>query len=271
MKFEKVLSFIVLPVIGMVFALSVVGDTFRSIQEPTNHKLDAVLRTPDTPDKHPKVDPIAWKVMNDSRKTRYYFNEHFAGFTCDISINDAGKWYKGKINYDLENGAIVSYEHFPEHESWPSIMVSNMIGHRRRMRFEEGDGRNPITFGPEDNSPLGRLILLNDRRKSSYRVRDGRVTQVRRSEGTEKFIITVIDEVPTEKGAYLPRYFVVDYFDSKTGNLKRSEKFTDRYKQTQSVWFPESRECIITEAGKDDVITRIIQFGEPQIKFKQGG
>lgn len=266
MTFEKKISFLCLPLIGMLCGLSSLAFDFS---QETKHRADIIMRKEQEIDetKYPKVDPAAWKLMNDSRKTRYYFNEHFAGFTCDINVNDKGKWYRGKVEYDLTDGAVIKYENFPEHEEWATIMVANMVSHRRQLRFEDGDGKNPITFGPEDNSPLGRLILLNDKRQSSYRVRDGRVTQVRRREGEERFIITVLDEVLTERGAYLPRYFVVDYFD-KSGKLKRSEKFSDRYRQTQSVWFPESRECIITEAGKDDVITRIIQFGEPRIKFK---
>lgn len=56
-----------------------------------------------------------------------------------------------------------------------------------------------------------------------------------------RFVISVLETTPLAGGKFLPRQFVVNYFDARTGALKRSEAFTDKYQQVNGVWFPAAR------------------------------
>ena len=154
-----------------------------------------------------------------------------------------------------------------EAKGWLNEQTMSIIAHRRGGDFSKGDGRHPITFAEDDNSPAGRRIAINDKMKSYYRVRDNLVAEVDRTMGADHFIITVLETTKTPEGKNLPRHFTVTYFDAKSGAVKRTETFTDEYKLIDGVWFPASRRCSGAENGK--VITRVIEFHNPRIRFNK--
>lgn len=213
-----------------------------------------------------KADPVAWNLLKETRHTRYYFVGSFDGFTSDVVLNDNGRIATGVINYDVGRGADMRIKGEDDRtEPWALQAVLNMIQHRRSPDFERGDGRHPTTFAEDDGSPAGRRVALNDAMRSSYRIRDGRVTEVDRTAGDEHFIISILEETPAGEGRYLPHYFTVTYFDAKTGAVKRNETFTDEYKKVDGVWLPVSRRILRAENGK--VVTRVIEFHNPRIRF----
>jgi hypothetical protein len=223
---------------------------------------------PETTKADPTADPVAWNLLKSTRDTRYYFVNNFSGFTADVIVNDNGKIAEGVVNYDVGGGADLQFK--GEHDAkkpWVLQTVLNLIGHRRGGDFSKGDGRHPITFAEDDNSPAGRRVLLNDGMKSSYRINinNGRVTEVDRTAGSDHFKISIVEELPAGEGRFLPRHFTVTYFDAATGAVKRTETFTDEYKQIGGVWFPASRRVLVAQDG--DVITRVIEFRNPRIRF----
>ena len=213
-----------------------------------------------------KADPAAWNLLKASRDTSQNFPANFAGVTADIVLNDNGKVTKGSLSYEAGKPGELKIEGLDEEtKGWLNEQAMSVIAHRRGGDFAKGDGRHPITFGDDDGSPIGRRVVLNDSMKSSYRVRNQQVVEVDRTMGTDHFTITVLETTPVAGGKFLPRHFTVTYFDAKTGALKRSEAFTDEYKQIDGVWFPASRRLVRAENGK--VITRIIEFQNPRIRF----
>jgi len=213
-----------------------------------------------------KADPVAWNLLKSTRETRYYFLSSFVGFTTGVVLNDNGKIAKGTLKYDVGKGSELNIERVEEAaKDWLNETVMNILGHRRSPDFDKGDGRHPITFGEDDSSPAGRRVVLNDSMKSSYRIRDNHVTEVDRTVGTDHFTISIMEETPAGGGRFLPRHFTVTYFDAKTGAIKRSEAFTDEYRQVSGIWFPMSRRVVRAENGK--VIIRIIEFHNPRIRF----
>jgi len=213
-----------------------------------------------------KADPVAWNLLKSTRDTRYYFLSNFVGFTTGVVLNDNGKVAKGTLKYDVGKGSELDIEGVEEEaKGWLNETVMNILGHRRSPDFDKGDGRHPITFGEDDNSPAGRRVALNDSMKSSYRIRDNHVTEVDRTVGADHFTISIMEETPAGGGRFLPRHFTVTYFDAGTGALKRSEAFTDEYRQVDGLWFPTSRRVMRAENGK--VSIRIIEFHNPRIRF----
>jgi hypothetical protein len=212
------------------------------------------------------ADSGAWTALRDTRQTRYYFAENFAGFTANLTINDDGQISQALLTYDVRDGAELRFLHAGDesNQPWALQMVLNMLGHRRSPNFEKGDGRYPIAFAANDYSPAGRRVLLNDPMGSSYRILNGRVSEVARTAGNERFTISIMEEMPASNGRYLPRHFTVTYFDAKTGAIKRTEAFTDEYREMGGVWLPSSRRLIKAENGK--VTTRVIQFSNARVR-----
>jgi hypothetical protein len=216
-----------------------------------------------------KTDPTAYDALRDTRATRYYFTRNLAGFTADLTINDNGKVSTARLTYGADEGIDLRFQSPDEsREPWVLEMVTNMLGHRRPASFIQGDGRWPIKYADDDKSPAGRKVLLNDPMNSSYRIRDGRVTEVNRSAGDQRFIISIMEEIEAEPGRYLPRHFTVTYFDAKTGAIKRTDSFTDEYGKVRGVWVPVSRRLI--QAKQGSVITRFVEFKNPQVRLMGG-
>ncbi len=213
-----------------------------------------------------KADPAAWNLLKSTRETSQNFPASFAGVTVEIVLNDNGKVAKGTLSYEAGKGGELKIESLDEDmQGWLKEQATSIIAHRRGGDFAKGDGRHPITFGEDDNSPAGRRVVLNDSMKSSYRIRNQQVAEVDRTMGDSHFTITVLETTKTPDGKFLPRHFTVTYFDAKTGALKRSEAFMDEYKQIDGVWFPASRRVVRAENGK--VVTRVIEFHNPRLRL----
>jgi len=213
-----------------------------------------------------QADPAAWNLLKSARATSQNFPSNFSSVTADIILNDDGKLAKGVFTYESGKGVELKVEGLDEDTKvWLNDQVRSIITHRRGGDFAKGDGRHPITFGADDNSPAGRRVNLNDSMNSSYRIRDNKVVEVDRTIGAEHFIITMLETIRTPDGKSLPRHFIVTYFDVKSGAIKRSEAFTDEYKLIDGVWFPASRKLVRAENGK--VITRVTELHNPRIRF----
>ncbi|MGH9752939.1 MAG: DUF3386 family protein [Blastocatellia bacterium] len=213
-----------------------------------------------------KANPAAWNMLKFARETSQTLPANFAGVTADVVLNNNGKISKGSINYEVGKSVELKIEGLDEEtKGWLNDQTMSIIAHRRGGDFSKGDGRHPITFAEDDNSPAGRRIALNDPMKSHYRVRNNQVVEVDRTMGSDHFIITVLETTRTPEGKNLPRHFTVTYFDPQSGAVKRTETFTDEYKLINGVWFPASRRIFRAENGK--VVTRIIEFHNPRIRF----
>jgi hypothetical protein len=206
-----------------------------------------------------KADPEAYALLKSAHDARQTWPANFAGFTAEFTFNDNGKVSTGSLAYAGNTGTEIKVEGLAaEASEWLNNQFNSLLAHRRGGDFSKGDGRHAITFGVDDKSPLGRLLELHDAMQSSYRVRDGQTVEVTRTMNEERFIITVLNTQSVEGSKYLPHNFTVTYFDVKTGQLKRSDMFTDSYEKKWGVWYPTSRRIIRAENGK--LTTRVIEI-----------
>ncbi len=212
-----------------------------------------------------KPDPVAYDLLKEAHDARQVWPVDFSGFNAEVVFNDNGKVIVGKLSYEQKSGVVLNVgEIDPESKTWLVNQLNSLLSHRRGGDFAKRDGANPITFGDDDKSPIGRLVILNDALKSSYRVRDGKVVDVTRTIAGERFTISVLETTPVENGKYLPHHFTVTYFDAKTGALKRTESFSDTHSKVSDIWFPTQRRVIRADNG---VITaRVIEIRNPQVK-----
>ena len=77
---------------------------------------------------------------------------------------------------------------------------------------------------PTDPHPLGRLLVFDGGKfASSYRIRDRQIMVVNRHPGKENMTITMLENDTNADGRFLPRTYVVEYWDAATGQLARTE------------------------------------------------
>jgi hypothetical protein len=211
------------------------------------------------------ADPAAHDLLKAAHDSRATFAGAFAGIDADVTFDDNGTVYKGKAVYNTKGDTTLTAPDLKGDDAeWLDDQVGSLFGHRRGGDFDKGDGANPISFGPDDHSPLGRMVVLHDGLNSSYRVQDKQVTEVTRTMGDERFTITVLETTRTESGKYLPRQFMVTYFDAKTGAIKRAQAFTDAYAKTDGIWTPLSRRVITAENG--GFTTRTLTFSNIHVR-----
>ncbi len=219
----------------------------------------------------PKADPEAWNLLKAARETREVLPRTVKEVSAQLVFNDNGEIKTGTVTYDVSNQAIIKMEGLNDDaKAWVNDQVNSVLAHRRDGDFSKSDGRHHITFAADDKadkSPLGRRVELHDSMKSSYRIKHNQVVEVDRTMADDHFVITVLETTPTANGKFLPRTFVVNYFDTKSGTMKRSEAFSDTYQKIAGVWLPASRRIVRAAEGKFTV--RIIEFQEVTVKFNE--
>lgn len=197
-----------------------------------------------------KADPRAMELMRSVYEKREGWGPDFPGFRANATVVFNGKESHGKVrvardyNVSLELGDKAAAD-------WAMEALGSVVLHRKAVRFEEADGKYPLTLGELDSHPSGRLVQLNDGMNSTYRVRDGQILQVNRSAGPKmRFSIDIVENIKTESGKYLPRVFTVSYFRTPGGELERTDTYWDGYKKVGKYYLPEFRREVTAEDGK---------------------
>jgi uncharacterized protein DUF3386 len=212
------------------------------------------------------ADRAAWELLESADDTTYYLT-NIEGFEAEVIVDDNGLLGRGKLRYDVYEGADLQMKGLDEKTTWPVEMILNILRNLRRPKFGGVDGRWPITFAKDDHSPLGRQVLLHDGPvHSSYRIRNGRITEAKRSTGEDCKISRILEEIPAGEGKYIPRHFTVTFIDSKSHLIKKFQAFTDEYRKIEGVWFPFKRQILWAENG--EVILRSIELNNPKIRFR---
>lgn len=198
-----------------------------------------------------KADPEAVALLRSAYEKRYAWDSHFPGFEGKLLVQYLGTEYHGTARVTGKYDAAVSLED-AKAADWAKDELLSIILHRRYVPFDSSDGRYPLTLGPADHHPSGRLIRLNDGMNSTYRVRDGQIMQVNRSAGPQmRFTIDIVENIHTDDGRFLPRVFSVSYFKND-GSLVSAETYRDGYRKVGGYYLPEYRRQIVAKNGATD-------------------
>lgn len=197
-----------------------------------------------------KADPVAFSLLKEAHDKRDTFPASLAKIGADVEINDNGTVLKGTFTYSSSGDSNLYLTGASKtQEDWAKEELLSAFSHRRGGDFAKSDGKYALTLGPDDHSPLGRLVCLNDRMKSTNRVKDGQLTQVNRSMGPQRFTITVMQNKIVDGGKYLPAEFSVTYFDTATGAIKRVDLYSDQFTKVGRAWIPSGRRVVTAEDG----------------------
>jgi hypothetical protein len=173
------------------------------------------------------ADPEAVTLFEGAIASRAQWKD-FPGFSADVTGTIEGRPFDGKLTVSSE-GRVEMTSDEDVAKAWVADQLGSLAMHRRSetatspppvLRFADSD----------DENPLGRLLLFQGGRfASSYRVKDGRITEVNRHVGKMDMTILSLDDTKNAEGRDLPRGYVVQYWDAATGALDRVETVRDTW------------------------------------------
>jgi len=215
-------------------------------------------------------DPAARLIIREAHGRMYRWPEQFAGYRANLTLNDEGRIYTGRMSLvprkettvELD-GADAALHEWVRERLWTQGM------HLAYSTFEEGDGKYVLSFDPEDDPhcphPRGRRVFLTGGRLDSwYRIKDGQYTQIGRlNPMTERRVNTIerCDHAPD--GKRYSRHYVMTYFTLDGQAVIGMESYVNDYTDVRGIWLPSCRRISFGERGS--VKTRLIELSEHEV------
>jgi hypothetical protein len=217
-------------------------------------------------------DPVAHDMLRGAHDGGYRFPLDFNGFSASISVvegtPDQVAELAGTITVGGPRAIELDATGPDELLAFARQELASMAGHRWPSSYDQSDGRWTLTIEDDAHNPLGRLVTVHDDPfHSSYRLRDGRISQVIREMGPTRFAISIQNHAPTVDGRVLPAEFTVTYWSIESGRMTRADAYTDRYETVDGVSIPISRRVLTaTDDGfsaREFTLSNIVLLTEP--------
>ncbi len=196
-------------------------------------------------------------LLQDARARRATFpDDRFHGFTAALTLDDDAHTYSGYLT--LKNIRQMQIE-LPgvsdETLQWLQGVLAMNIAHRlERTGGMPVPTDHPVRIATGEENALGvKLVFDGDPLESSYRIRDGVITEVCRRMHGARFTITTLEVVTTDDGRNLPKHYVVIYFDPETERLASVAQYTEIYERVGEMYLPSYIRVIETNHAKTTV------------------
>jgi hypothetical protein len=191
----------------------------------------------------------------------------FPGFSANMSGQLDGRPFNGTLAVHPD-GALDVQTDDPAARPWLKDQLDSLVMHRLpppppdssgpqapRMRFADSD----------DEHPLGRLIAVEGgEMASSYRIKDHQIMVVNRRMGKQNMTITVLDNDRNSDGLFLPRTYVVHYWDNQTGKLKSIDTIQERW-QRVGAWDLPAYHSVST-ASDGGLSVKVVEFSNLKLR-----
>jgi hypothetical protein len=172
------------------------------------------------------ADPDAVKAFESALAARATWQD-FPGFKAKITGQVDGRPFDGKVTVAADGAVSSDFAEDPL-ASWAQEQMESITMHRAAGSNNE----HPVLrFADEDTEhPLGRLLAFEGGQfASSYRVKNDQITTVNRFLDGRHMTISVLENEKNAEGNYLPRTYVVRYWNGETGKLERTETVRERW------------------------------------------
>jgi hypothetical protein len=193
-------------------------------------------------------------LLRQARLARVVW-ENFPGYTADVVVSWGDAETPGKVTIDSYGVVTVEMPDGPERK-WVEAQLASLAQHR----MPEGEiAAGAVRVADSDaHHPLGRRIDLGDPKLGSvYRIRDNVIYEVNRNAGPLRFTISVLDVTWNEDHKYLPRCFVMNFFDAASGELKQSTAYLNEWRRVGAFDLP-ARILEIEAGGKSQPVRQML-------------
>jgi hypothetical protein len=213
------------------------------------------------------ADADAVALFQDAIAARAQWQE-FPGFNARITGNLDGRRFAGSITIEGKGDVIFTDDDMNRAESvsgWVQEQLESIVLHRLARPAAPDRPAPVLRFGEmRDDHPLGRLLVFDGGKfASSYRVKDKQITAVNRVLGKENMTITTLENDRNPDGRFLPRNYVVQYWDAATGRLLRTETVQDRWQRVGSWDLPATH--TVTTATDTGVSVRLLTLSKHEL------
>lgn len=206
-------------------------------------------------------DPAAHAALREAHAAGYKFPDGFAGFTATITFIHDGEAVSGRVTVKAPREIEFDIAADEAALGWLRHEVGSMAGHRWPSPYEASDGRWTLTLDDDADHPLGQTVKVHDDPfDSSYRLRDGHISQVNRQMGGTRFTITILEHQTAVDGRVLPSLFTVAYWDTAEGRLSRADAYSDRYAVVAGTSLPVGRR-VVTSSDTGQTTRELILNG----------
>jgi hypothetical protein len=199
----------------------------------------------------------AEELLRDARARRWVFpDEKFSGFCATLDLNENGVRRHGSvtlksvqdIEFDLPGAGA-------ETLAWLKGALAMNVAHRlQRTGGMPVPTTFPVFFDPDAENALGvKITFEGDPLGSSYRIKDGVITEVHRAMHGSLFTITTLEVTAADDGRTMPKHYVVTYFDPETKRVNGVAQYTEGYEKVDGVYLPNSIRVIETVGDRTDV------------------
>jgi hypothetical protein len=195
-------------------------------------------------------------LLRRAHEAGYRFPLGFSGFSATVrtSGGDTGRVeVRGRKEIDFQVDGEPGTD-----AGWAGEEIASMVSHRWSASYDDNDGR--WAKRSEDDT----VRLLDDPFDSAYRLSDGAISEVHRTVGGSRFVISVSGRVPAHDGRYLPAHFTVFHWSTDTGRLIRSDGFTDDFVLVDGVHLPARRRVVT--ATDEGLTTRELVLADHVVK-----
>src|SRR5262249_30774634 len=180
------------------------------------------------------ADPAAVAMFQEALAARAQWND-FPGFSAELAGETDGRPFSGSARF-LADGTVEVKVDDEVARPWLQEQLGSLAMHRIAEASADAsapESKPVLRFADDrDDHPLGRLLTFEGGRfASSYRVKDRQITVVNRRMGSKNMTITVLDNDRNAEGKFLPRSYLVNYWDATTGALDRVETVQERWKR----------------------------------------
>jgi hypothetical protein len=218
------------------------------------------------------ADPKAVALFEEALAARAQWLD-FPGFTAHITGNFDGRRFNGTVSVSAEGEVTFSEDDPSKTEAvsgWVEDQLGSLVMHRLPRSTRPGSTRPMLRFGDQrDDHPLGRLLVFEGGKfASSYRIQDKQIRVVNRHMGTENFTITTLENEQNTEGHFLPRCYVVQYWQAGTGRLLRTETIRDSWRRVGSWDLPASH--LVTSASDTGLSVRTFTLSRQEMTSGKG-
>jgi hypothetical protein len=200
-----------------------------------------------------EADPEAVALFEDALKARASWGDDFPGFAAQLAGAVDGRPFTGSVTV-RDDGTVKVEAEDPVARPWLQDQLESIVMHRLASAGDRGspsqDRERPVLrFGDsQDDHPLGRLLtFVGGRFASSYRIKDREIAVVNRHIGRRNMTINVLDNDKNPEGRFLPRSYLVQYWDAASGSLDHVESVQQRWQRFRSWDLPTAH--TVTDAS----------------------
>ncbi|WP_448597147.1 DUF3386 domain-containing protein [Thermoleptolyngbya sp.] len=170
----------------------------------------------------------AQSLFRAAYENRYTWDADFPGFTADVTLNQGGETYTGKVrvNADLSY-EVVELSDEAVRESLQG-MLWEIVTHRKRNSFEQAHGKNRFSLGNTDDTGAVEILVSGDAMGSNYKLRNNEICQVSRVMGGNAFVINHHTSLDTGAG-YISTGYDVTFRNAETREVVRENRVDSTY------------------------------------------